>query len=48
MSNHRCFPLLVDGVPVRVHGDPEMSDESREALREVARAARELLEAGNV
>lgn len=37
---HKCFEL--DGA--RVHGDPQMSDESREALREVIAAARSLLD----
>jgi hypothetical protein len=35
-----CFLADVDGEPVRVHGDPAMSGQSRDALAEVARAVR--------
>lgn len=35
------FPLVVDGEAVRVHGDPNMPQETKEALAEVVRAVRE-------
>lgn len=39
---HRCFEIDVDGEPIRVQGDPGMSDESRQALEDLVRAARRL------
>jgi formate dehydrogenase maturation protein FdhE len=35
----RCFDIEVDGKPVRVRGDPNMSEDSRAALVELIRAA---------
>src|SRR5207249_1545137 len=35
-----CRPVAVDGETIRVHGAAEMSDENREALGEVIRAAK--------
>ena len=43
-GDHQCFPLQVDGQTVRVHGDPDMSPQAREALADVIRAATELAE----
>lgn len=34
------FPLEVDGEAVRVHGDPRMAQETKDALAEVVRAVR--------
>ena len=46
---HRCFHIDAgDGVEARVHGDPNMSAETREALIAVVRAAyKKLVEEGN-
>lgn len=35
----RCFEIDVDGIPVRIQGDPNMSAESRAALEELIRVA---------
>jgi hypothetical protein len=42
----RCFVAMVDGEPVRVQGDPQMSDETREHLAELIRATRRRLATG--
>ena len=40
-----CTTVLVDGEPVRVLGDPQMSPEALDAFQEVVRAARKRMEA---
>jgi hypothetical protein len=35
-----AFPLEVDGEAVRVHGDPNMAQETKDALAQVVRAVR--------
>lgn len=44
-SSNRCFEIDVDGIAVRVHGDPDMSPESETALTDLIRAAQKKLAA---
>ena len=39
----RCFVTVLDGTPVRVHGNPKMSKKSRDALEEIVRAAKQMI-----
>jgi hypothetical protein len=47
-GGHRGFSIDVDGQPVHVLGDPNMPEQTREALREVARLARKSIEDGTL
>ena len=42
--DHRCVTVMVDGEPVRLLGDPDMSTEALGAFQEVVRAARQRMQ----
>lgn len=46
--HHTGFYTQVDGVPVHVRGDPNMSDDTLKAIQEMARAAMKAIEDGTL
>jgi hypothetical protein len=44
MTKHVGFYSKVDGQPIHIYGDPTMSDETLQAIQEVAKAAMKMMQ----